>query len=91
VTPPYEQPGANIAFWTLFALFALGEYAMRFRSHFNRKGSKRAERWSLLVVVGAVAGGLLGGLQLAASGTGAIVDARWPEPVKPSETLLVRI
>jgi hypothetical protein len=41
---PHEQSGANIAFWTLFGLIALGEYAMRFRSHFNRTGALRAER-----------------------------------------------
>ena len=62
--PPYEQSGPNIAFWTLFGLFALGEYAMRFRSRFNKDG-ERAERWSLLVVVAAVVGGMLGGLELA--------------------------
>jgi hypothetical protein len=63
VTPPYDQPGANIAFWALFGLFAVGEYAIRFRSGFNR-GGKRAERWSLLVVIAAAVGGLLGGLEL---------------------------
>jgi hypothetical protein len=60
VTPPYQQPGANVAFWTLFGLFALGEYALRFHSHFNRSG-RRAERCSLLVVLAAVVGGMLGG------------------------------
>lgn len=77
VTPPYEQSGANIAFWTLFGLFALGEYAMRFRSRFNRDG-KRAERWSLLVVVAAVVGGMLGGLELADWHVASIGAARWP-------------
>jgi protein-S-isoprenylcysteine O-methyltransferase Ste14 len=77
VTPPYEQSGANIAFWTLFGLFALGEYVMRFRSGFNR-GGKRAERWSLLVVVAAVVGGMLGGLQLAHWQAASIGAARWP-------------
>jgi protein-S-isoprenylcysteine O-methyltransferase Ste14 len=77
VTPPYEQSGANIAFWTLFGLFALGEYAMRFRSRFNR-GGKRAERWSLLVVVAAVVCGMLGGLQLAHWHAASIGAARWP-------------
>jgi protein-S-isoprenylcysteine O-methyltransferase Ste14 len=77
VTPPYEQSGANIAFWTVFGLFAVGEYAMRFRSRFNR-GGKRAERWSLLVVVAAVVGGMLGGLQLARWHAASIGAARWP-------------
>jgi protein-S-isoprenylcysteine O-methyltransferase Ste14 len=77
VTPPYEQSGANMVFWTLFGLFAVGEYAMRFRSRFNR-GGKRAERWSLLVVVAAVVGGILGGLQLAHWHAASIGAARWP-------------
>jgi protein-S-isoprenylcysteine O-methyltransferase Ste14 len=77
MTPPYEQPGANIAFWTLFGLFALGEFAMRLRSRFNRSGT-RAERWSLLVVVAAVVGGMLSGIALASRDVGSIVFARWP-------------
>jgi len=77
VTPPYEQSGANIAFWTLVGLFAVGEYAMRFRSRRNR-GGQRAERWSLLVVVTAVVGGMLGGLQLAGWHAASIGAARWP-------------
>jgi protein-S-isoprenylcysteine O-methyltransferase Ste14 len=75
--PPYQQPGANVAFWTLFGLFALGEYAMRFRSRFNRSGT-RTERWSLLVVVAAVIGGMLGGIELANRNVGSIGSARWP-------------
>ena len=77
MTLPYEQPGANVAFWTLFGLFALGEYAMRFRSRFNRSGT-RTERWSLLVVVAAVIGGMLGGIELANRNVGSIGAARWP-------------
>jgi protein-S-isoprenylcysteine O-methyltransferase Ste14 len=75
--PPYQQPGANVAFWTLFGLFALGEYAMRFRSRFNRSGT-RTERWSLLVVIAAVIGGMLGGIELANRNVGSIGSARWP-------------
>ena len=75
--PPYKQPGANVAFWTLFGLFALGEYAMRLRSRFNRSGT-RTERWSLLVVVAAVIGGMLGGIELANRNVGSIGLARWP-------------
>lgn len=30
MTPPYEQSGANIAFWTLFGLFAVGDYLVVF-------------------------------------------------------------
>jgi hypothetical protein len=29
--PLYQQSGANIAFWILFGVFVLGEYAMRIR------------------------------------------------------------
>jgi protein-S-isoprenylcysteine O-methyltransferase Ste14 len=77
VTPPYEQPGANIAFWTLFGLFMLGEYASRFRSRFNR-GGRRAERWSLLVVVACVAAGMLGGFELANWDGASMGAGRWP-------------
>jgi hypothetical protein len=73
--PPYEHPGANIAFWTLFGLFALGEFAIRFRSRFDRSGT-RAERWSLLVVIAAVVGGMLAGIALANRDVGSIVSAR---------------
>jgi protein-S-isoprenylcysteine O-methyltransferase Ste14 len=76
-TPPYEQPGANIAFWVLFGLFALGEYAMRFRSHFNKSGT-RNERWTLPIVVVAVVGGLLGGLGLANWQAASMDAVRWP-------------
>jgi protein-S-isoprenylcysteine O-methyltransferase Ste14 len=75
--PPYQQPGANVAFWVLFALFAVGEYVMRVRSRLNRSGT-RAERWSLAVVVIAVVGGLLGGLGSAGWRAMAIPVGRWP-------------
>jgi protein-S-isoprenylcysteine O-methyltransferase Ste14 len=77
VTPPYQQSGSNIAFWMLFGLFALGEYVVRFRSRSNRDG-KPAERWSLLLVVVAVVGGVLGGLQLADWHAASIGAGRWP-------------
>jgi protein-S-isoprenylcysteine O-methyltransferase Ste14 len=77
VTPPYEQSGANIAFWGLFGLFAVGEYAIRFRSGFNR-GGKRAERWSLLVVIAAAVGGMLGGLELVHWHAALVGAAQWP-------------
>jgi protein-S-isoprenylcysteine O-methyltransferase Ste14 len=75
--PPYEQPGANIAFWALFGVFAVGEYAMRVRSRLNRSGT-RAERWSLVIVVIAVIGGLVGGLGLAGWHAMTITVGRWP-------------
>jgi protein-S-isoprenylcysteine O-methyltransferase Ste14 len=75
--PPYERPGANVAFWTLFGFFALGEFAIRFRSRLNKSGT-RAEGWSLLVVIAAVVGGMLAGIALASRDVGSIVSARWP-------------
>jgi len=78
VRPPYEQPGANIAFWTLFGLFALGEYVMRFRSRSHKHGTRRAERWSLLVVVACALGGMLGGIELANWNATAVTETRWP-------------
>jgi protein-S-isoprenylcysteine O-methyltransferase Ste14 len=77
VTPPYEQAGANIAFWTLFGLFVLGEYVARFRSRFNRSGT-RAERWSFVVVVASVAGGMLSAFELADWNAASIGPSRWP-------------
>lgn len=77
MTPPYQQPGANIAFWALFGLFALGEYAMRIRSRLNR-GGVRAERWSLFVVIASVVGGMVAGIQLTRWNGGSIGTARWP-------------
>ena len=77
MAPPYEQHGANVAFWTLFGLFALGEYVMRFRSRFNRSG-RRAEGWSLVVVVACVVGGLVGAIELANWNAATIGAARWP-------------
>ena len=77
MTPPYQQPGANIAFWTVFGLFALGEYAVRLRSRRNRDG-RPVERWSLVVVVGCVAGAIVAALQLANWSGGSVGAARWP-------------
>jgi protein-S-isoprenylcysteine O-methyltransferase Ste14 len=77
LTPPYQQAGPNIVFWTLVGLFALGEYAMRFRSRFNRSG-QRVERWSLLIVVAAVVGGMVSGIKLASWNSAAIGAGRFP-------------
>jgi protein-S-isoprenylcysteine O-methyltransferase Ste14 len=77
VKPPYEQPGADVAFWAVFGLFAAGEYAMRFRSRFRRDG-QRAERWSLLVVLATVVGGMIAGLTLASWRPGLLGVGRWP-------------
>jgi protein-S-isoprenylcysteine O-methyltransferase Ste14 len=55
----------------------LGEYAVRFRSSFNRSG-QRVERWSLLVVVAAVVGGMVSGIELASWNSAAIGAGRIP-------------
>jgi protein-S-isoprenylcysteine O-methyltransferase Ste14 len=70
---PYRQPGADTAFSVLLGLFVVGEYAIRFRSRLN-SGSAPAERWSRLVIVMAVVGGLLGAFAL----------ARWPPTTMPA-------
>lgn len=62
--PPYEQSGTEIAFWSLFGLFALGEYAMRIRSRLNKSGDQ-VERWSFLAVIVSVMLGVLGAFGLA--------------------------
>jgi hypothetical protein len=49
MTPPYEHPGANVAFWTLFGFFALGEFAIGFRSRFKERHA--SEGWSLLAAI----------------------------------------
>jgi protein-S-isoprenylcysteine O-methyltransferase Ste14 len=76
-TSPYHRPGANIVFWGLVALFMLGEYVVRFRSHVNRSGT-RSERWSLLVVFVTVSGGLAGAFVLAQRHVATISTGRWP-------------
>jgi protein-S-isoprenylcysteine O-methyltransferase Ste14 len=76
-SPPYYQSGANIAFWALVGLFALGEYAIRFRSQCNKSGT-RAQRWSLPVVAVAIIVGLVGGLVLAKWDAAEIATGRWP-------------
>ena len=79
--PPYEQPGSDVAFWVLFGLFALGEYVMQARSIHNwlrKRSGARAERWSLLVVLAGVAGGLVGGVKLSEWQPGQITVGIWP-------------
>ena len=74
---PYQQAGANVAFWGLVALFVLGEWAMRIRSLLNRDGT-RDERWSLLAVVMGVVGGLLGGFALSKWQAASMSALAWP-------------
>ncbi len=79
--PPYEQPGSDVAFWVLFGLFALGEYVMQARSVRNwlrKRSGARAERWSLLVVLAGVVGGLVGGVKLSEWQPGQITVGIWP-------------
>ncbi len=64
MVPPYKQSGAKVVVWVLIGLFAAGEYLMRIRSRIHRSG-RRAEQWSLLLVVLTVTGGLVGGLIVA--------------------------
>lgn len=77
IMPPYEQPGSEIGFWSLFGLFAIGEGAMRLRSRLNRAGT-RSEPWSQVVVTVAIVGGLLGGLGTASVDSAALAGGRWP-------------
>lgn len=81
MVPPYRHTGADSAFWVMVGLFALGEYAMQFRSIYARvrgRSGKLAERWSLAVVLVAVIGGFVGGLKLAQGHTGEIGAGAWP-------------
>jgi len=76
MTPPWEQHGANVAFWTLFAVFALGEYALRVRGGI-RRGGRTVERWTLAVVMVTAGGGLVAGLRLADWHAAEIGSAQW--------------
>lgn len=77
MTPPYEQHGANFAFWTIFGAFVLGEYAMRVRNRLRRSGT-RTEWWSLVVVVVCVGAGMTAGFRLAHRHGTTFGDDRWP-------------
>jgi protein-S-isoprenylcysteine O-methyltransferase Ste14 len=77
MTPPYEHSGANVFFWGLFGLFALGEYVTRFRSRRNRRGEP-AERWSLAVVAGSALAGIVAAIELAKWSGGSLGEAAWP-------------
>jgi protein-S-isoprenylcysteine O-methyltransferase Ste14 len=79
--PPYRHSGADIAFWVMLGLFAIGEYAMQFRSFrevIRGRSGKRVERWSLVVVVVTVIAGFVGGIKLAQGHTGQIGAGAWP-------------
>lgn len=68
-------------FWLLIGLFALGEYAMQFRSFravIRGRSGERAERWSLAVVYVAVIGSCLGAIGVAHTHTGQIGAGAWP-------------
>lgn len=81
MVPPYRHGGADIAFWVMIGLFALGEYAMQFRSFraaIRGRGGQRAERWSLVVVLVAVIGGFIGAIKVARGHTGEIGTGAWP-------------
>ena len=76
MTPPYREHVARIVLWTIVGLFALGEYVMRFRS--RRRRGRRVEAWSIFVVVGSVAAGVIGAVALADSRIGEITAGSWP-------------
>jgi protein-S-isoprenylcysteine O-methyltransferase Ste14 len=55
----------------------VAEYISRFRRGFNRGGAS-AERWSLLVVIATVGGGMVAAFRLAHWHAASIETARWP-------------
>jgi protein-S-isoprenylcysteine O-methyltransferase Ste14 len=68
----------QIAFDSVLGVWIVGEWRIRLRSHFNRRGSRR-DRGSLLVVLASVVAGLAGGFALAANVHAAgMGDARRP-------------
>jgi len=74
---PFSQPGARIAFDVVVGIWVLGEWRVRLRSRFSRRGS-RPDR-TLLVVIAFVAAGVAGGFALAANvHAAAIREGRWP-------------
>ena len=73
---PYEQSIGKVLFWGVFALFALGEYVMQFRTGFKRTG-KRVERWTLYVVIACTGVGLVAGFRLAHWDAATVETARW--------------
>ncbi|MHB1837496.1 MAG: methyltransferase family protein [Solirubrobacteraceae bacterium] len=78
---PYQHSGADVVFWVMLGLFALGEYAMQFRSLgalIRGRSGRLAERWSLVVVLVAVIGGFVGAIKLAQGHTGQISTGAWP-------------
>lgn len=79
MTPlPFGEPAARIAFDVVLGVWVVGEWRVRLRSHFDRRGLRR-DRGSLLVVVVAVAVGVGGGFALAgAVDAAAIAEGRWP-------------
>ena len=58
-------------------MFAIGEAAMRVRSHLNRSGT-RADRLSQVVVVVGVVGSLLAGFGFGSTRATAITAWQWP-------------
>jgi protein-S-isoprenylcysteine O-methyltransferase Ste14 len=65
----------------MIGLFALGEYAMQFRSLWSLisgRSGRRAEHLSLAVVLLALIGGFVGAIHLSQGQTGEIGGAAWP-------------
>jgi len=69
--------GPNIAFWVLFGLFCLGEWATQFRSRMNRNGT-RAERGGVLMVNVCEVGGQIVAFGLAQLHRADFVVGIWP-------------
>jgi protein-S-isoprenylcysteine O-methyltransferase Ste14 len=79
VTPlPYTDTGAKVAFYVTVGAFALLEQRTRLRSMLNRQGSS-SDQGSLVVVVAAIAGGVIGAFLCASDvPAAAISSVRWP-------------
>ncbi|MGO9908507.1 MAG: methyltransferase family protein [Solirubrobacteraceae bacterium] len=78
---PYRHSGADIAFWVMLGLFAIGEYTVQFRSFrdlIRGRSGRLAERWSLAIVLLTVIGGFVAGIKLAQGHTGEITTGAWP-------------
>ncbi len=78
---PYRHSGADIAFWVMLGLFAIGEYTVQFRSVrdlIRGRSGRLAERWSLAIVLLTVIGGFVAGIKLAQGHTGEITTGAWP-------------
>lgn len=77
-TPLFQQPGTKTAFVAVCVLFAAGEFVMRARSRLISRGGAAVERWSLLVVLVTIGGGVLLAIVLALRHIAEVTVGRWP-------------